>query len=134
MSSLQPASPPGCAALCASQTSPLQLVGGGASAPAALGLLLLQALAGGSPAQGAQAVAATAGAPVLLQALAAALGGSAAGGAAAAAASAAQTMGGLADGRVLAAMPDISVEGVASQALQGQAGFGSDSGSGLFDD
>ncbi|KAL4448020.1 hypothetical protein ABPG75_005239 [Micractinium tetrahymenae] len=118
------------------QTSPLQLLGGGASAPAALGLLLLQALAGGSPAQGAQAAAATAGAPLLLQALAASRGGSAAGGAAAAAASAAQTLEGLADGRVLAAMPDILVEGVASQALLGQPGFGSDSGSsgGLFDD
>lgn len=118
------------------QTSPLQLVGGGASAPAALGLLLLQALAGGSPAQGAQSLAASVGALALLQALAASLGGSAAGSAAAAAASAAQTMEGLADGRVLAAMPDISVEGVASQALLRQAGMGGDSSSsgGLFDD
>ncbi|KAL4444953.1 hypothetical protein ABPG77_004003 [Micractinium sp. CCAP 211/92] len=118
------------------QTSPLQLVGGGASGPAALGLLLLQALAGGSPAQGAQSLAASVGAPALLQALAASLGGSAAGSAAAAAASAAQTMEGLADGRVLAAMPEIAVEGVASQALLRQGGMGGDSssGGGLFDD
>ena len=118
------------------QTSPLALVGGGASAgPAGLGMLLAAALAGGSPAAGAAALQAGAGAPLLAQVVAAGLGLAGAG--EASAASAAMAVESLASGRPLAAMPDVSIEGSASQALlkSSQAGFGGlSSGGGLFDD
>jgi hypothetical protein len=106
------------------QTSPLQLItgGGGASLSATLGMLLLQSLFnGGSPFQGAMATGATAGAPLLMQALSAAMAGSAAGAEALPAA-----------GAVRAEMPDIVVEGVASQALL--AAGCAPSSSPLFDD
>lgn len=73
------------------------------------------------------------GAPLLLDTLVSAVSGGMA------PTGAAEAMGGLAAGRVMATMPDISVEGVASQALlaagsdlQLQLGGGSGSG-GLFD-
>lgn len=117
------------------RTSPLALVtGGGAS----LGMLLLQtALAGGSAAQGAAATQAAAGAPLLLQGLLAVLGGG----------SGVMPMGaglgGVAAGQVMAEMPDVAVEGVASQALlaavsAGPAGMlgglSGGTGGGLFDE
>lgn len=103
--------------------------GGGASLPA-LGMLVLQSLAGGSAAQGAAATQVAAGAPLLLQALAAVAGG---------AGSSAMPggTGGLSAGQVLAQMPELAVEGVASQALlaatpaPGSIGGGS---GGLFDE
>lgn len=107
------------------------LSGGGASLPAALGMLVLQSLLGGSAAQGAAATQAAAGAPLLLQALvAAAAGGVAAGGALPSGAA-----GSLAAGQVLAEMPDIAVEGVASQALLAAQGSSVwSTAGGLFDD
>ncbi|KAI3438408.1 hypothetical protein D9Q98_000839 [Chlorella vulgaris] len=106
------------------KTSPLQLItgGGGASLSATLGMLLLQSVFnGGSPSQGAMATGAAAGAPLLMQALSAAMAGSAAGAEALPAA-----------GAVRAEMPDIVVEGVASQALL--AAGCAPSSSPLFDD
>lgn len=117
----------------APQTSPLQLVGGGASLPAAIGMLLLQTLAaGGSAAQGAAATQAAVGAPVLLDTLVASLAnaGSSTG--------VSSPLGGMAatglQGQVMAAMPDIAVEGVASQALLAASSAASSiSSGGLFD-
>ena len=112
------------------QASPLALLsGGGASLPAALGMLVLQSLAGGSAAQGAAATQAAAGAPLLLQALAAAAGGALAGGSGVPGGAA-----GAAAGQVLAEMPAIAVEGVASQALLAAAPAPGASAGGLFDD
>jgi protease-4 len=95
------------------QVSPLQLLSsGGASLPAALGMLLLQTVfSGGSAAQAAAAARVAAGTPVLLEALAAAAAGSAAGSAGLPAA-----------GAVRAEMPGVSVEGVSSLALLSQGG------------
>ena len=122
------------------QTSPLALLsGGGASLPAAIGMLVLQSLAaGGSAAQGVAATQAGAGAPLLLQALAAAAMG---GGGAAAGIPAGAAEAGLAPGQVMASMPDVAVEGVASQALLAasagsglQLPLGGGGGGGLFDE
>lgn len=116
------------------KTSPLAVLSGGG---ASLGMLLLQALATGSPAQGAASLSTAAGAPLLLQSMLAAAGG----GGMAASVGAASTP---AAGQVLAAMPDVTVEGVASAALLSASSAGASSGlsflggsasaGGLFDD
>ena len=112
------------------QTSPLALVSGGGASLPALGMLVLQSLAGGSAAQGAAATQVAAGAPPLLQALAAVAGGAGSSGMP-------SGTGGLASGQVMAQMPDLVVEGVASQALLAAApavGSPSSGSGGLFDE
>lgn len=111
------------------QSSPLALLSGGGASLPAMGMLLLQSLAGGSAAQGAAATHVAAGAPLLLQALAVVAGG-------AASSSVPSGTGGLAAGQVLAQMPDMAVEGVASQALltAGSAPVGGSGSGGLFGD
>lgn len=112
------------------KTSPLALVSGGGASLPALGMLVLQSLVGGSAAQGAAATQVAAGAPLLLQALAAVAGGAGSSGMP-------SGTGGLASGQVMAQMPDLVVEGVASQALLAAApavGSPNSGSGGLFDE
>ena len=128
-----PHSPPGLA--CGLQTSPLQLLsgGGGASLLATLGMLLLQTLAGTSSAAGGmQATQVALGAAPLMSSLLSAAAG--AGGAVGPTGSAAA-----AAGQVMAAMPEVAIEGVATQALLSggnspQAPSWGASSGGLFDE